>query len=93
MIFCIARMIPHGLAGNIGKVKVYFGGMMVAAVGGVASGFVYYYGRGMQNEDDDLQRLQAETEALAAAGRSVQPANPTKSTKNTQPNRNEQSRG
>jgi len=65
MVFCIARMIPYGIVGEVGKVKAYFAGMLVGLVFGLPSGVAYYYYRSRSSESGELGRMRIETATLA----------------------------
>jgi hypothetical protein len=68
MVFCIGRMIPSGLGGDIHTVKVYFGFMTIAFVASLPAGVAYYYYRGSKSEDRELVAMRAQVEALAGMG-------------------------
>jgi hypothetical protein len=69
MVVCIARMIPYGLAGEIGKVKPYFAGMMAGLLAGLPSAGAYYYYRTKNQQGDaQLDRLRTQVDILAHAG-------------------------
>jgi TRAP-type C4-dicarboxylate transport system permease large subunit len=61
-------MIPYGLAGEAGKVKLYFGLMIPAFILGFVSAIAYYYYRG-KSKYTSSERLSTEVHALAQAGR------------------------
>jgi hypothetical protein len=68
MMFCIARMIPYGLVGEVDKVKFYFVLMIISFVFGLASDLAYDYYRGKVDESG-LERMRAEVAILSRAGR------------------------
>ncbi|HSW74934.1 MAG TPA: hypothetical protein VLG16_03620 [Candidatus Saccharimonadales bacterium] len=69
MVVCIAKMIPYGLAGEIGKVKPYFAGMMAGLLMGLPSAIAYYYYRDKnQQADAQLDHLKAQVDIFAHAG-------------------------
>jgi multisubunit Na+/H+ antiporter MnhG subunit len=68
MVFCIGRMIPPGLAGEIHAVIVYFIFMTVAFAASLPAGVAYYYYRGSKSEDRELVAMRAQVEALASMG-------------------------
>jgi hypothetical protein len=72
MVYCMARMIPNGLAGNFGKVKGYFIVLMVAFIISLPCGVIYYYRRYSGADDkvanDEEERLRTQTEALSHYG-------------------------
>ena len=76
MVFFISRMIPYGLAGNTGKVKLYFAGVMVALVISLPSGVAYYYYRGNSKKDEDLERMRTEVAVLGRVGQNAAEAKP-----------------
>jgi hypothetical protein len=67
MVACLARMIPPGLAGNIGPVKWYFAGMMVSLAVSFPTGVLYYRYMSKVAGDQELQRMRAEMGALSHA--------------------------
>lgn len=66
MMYCIWRMIPYGMAGEAGKVKLYFTLMIIAFIFSLASGLAYQYYRSKPNED--VERIRAGVDILARAG-------------------------
>lgn len=78
--FCILRMIPFGLAGEIDKVKYYFVILIVAVLVGLPAGVFYYYFQGrVVHEDKDMERMRIEADILAHMGEKVsKPRNSSK---------------
>jgi hypothetical protein len=65
-VFCIARMIPYGLAGEAGKVKLYFFLMLPGLLISLPFGVAYYYSRSRASSaDEDLEHMRIEVGALS----------------------------
>ena len=80
MSFCIFRMIPLGMSGEMTAVRGYFIILSVALVLGLFSGVLYYFYRGRSTlHDKDLERMQIEADILAHVGeKASKPRNPGK---------------
>lgn len=73
-VFCISKMIPYGLAGDSGKVKLWFVPAILLLAVSIASGVAYYF-YGNRTKDKNIERLHTEADILARAGH--KPAQPT----------------
>lgn len=65
IVYCISRMIPYGLSGEVGKVKLWFSLLVVALVIGLPSGVTYYFFQRNQTGDRELERQRIEMHTLA----------------------------
>lgn len=61
IVFCITAMIPYGLVGDIGKVKLYFVCMVLAFIISLPSGVAYYYYRSQVEIAHDRPRQKSRT--------------------------------
>ncbi len=61
IVFCIATMIPYGLGGDVGKVKLYFVFMVLAFLISLPFGVAYYYYRGQAEIAQDRPRQKSRT--------------------------------
>jgi len=68
IMICIWRMIPYGLAGETGKIKLYFMLMTAAFIFSLASGLLYYYYRS-KSEAENTGRIYTEVNTLSRVGR------------------------
>ena len=69
MMFCMSQMAPHGMAGNVRKVKQYFAGVMVAFAVSLPCGVAYYYYRAKRGSDAYTGNMRTQVDALAHAGK------------------------
>ncbi len=74
MTACIGGMVPNGLAGEVGKVKLYFAGMMLAFVCSIVAGLAYHQYR--HRADDGAERMRAEAGILSQVGQKPASAPP-----------------
>lgn len=80
MTAALALMVPPGLAGDYGRVKMYFGLMIFGLVCSVPAAIAnnYYRARVEQDEAEEIERLKVETKTLANVA--PKPPNPAQST-------------
>ena len=65
IVYCISRMIPYGLSGEVAKVKVWFSLLVGALVVVLPSGIAYYFYQRNQKGNGDLERQRIEINTLA----------------------------
>jgi hypothetical protein len=64
-------MIPYGIAGNVGMVALWFTLLMISTVVGLGAALMYYYARGQQSGDHDLEHLRISVFALANSAKNT----------------------
>lgn len=67
MVFCISRMVPYGLSGDLGKAIGWIVLAVIAFIVSLSAGVAYYYYRG-RKQDQGLERMHIEVDVLAHAG-------------------------
>lgn len=65
MVFCIYRMIPYGISGEVDKAKFWFMIMIISLVIGLPFVIAFYYFRNRLRASGNFERLNTEISTLA----------------------------
>lgn len=77
VVFCMSRMIPYGLNGEAGKVKLYFFLIMIAIIVAIPNAIAYQYYRDME-ENEDIENMRTRINIISRIRRKSRKAMSTK---------------